>query len=90
MSALTDFKKALQALTTTVAKAEAAHTPGSSSAAFELHRAASVAERKLLHETHAALVAELSASAPGAALPHATWFAQTLARAEALFGPEPV
>ena len=87
MSALTDFKKALQALTTTVVKAEAAQAQGSSSAAFELQRAASVAERKLLRETYAALVAELSPSAPGAALPHATWIAQTLARAEALFGP---
>ena len=90
MSALIDFKKALQTLTTTVVKAEAAQTEGSSSAAFELQRAASVGERKLLRETHAALVAELSASAPGATLPHATWLAQTLARAEALFGPEPV
>ncbi len=90
MSALTDFKKALQTLTTTVVKAEAAQAKGSSSAAFELQRAASVAETKLLRETHAALVAELNASAPAAALPYATWFAQTLARAEALFGPEPV
>ena len=91
MSALVDFKKALQALTTTVVKAEAAQeSHGSSSAAFQLQRAASVTERKLLRETHAALVAELSASAPGAQLPHATWFAQTVARADALFGPEPV
>ncbi len=90
MSALADFKKALQALTTTVVKAEAAQeSQGSSSDAFELQRAASVAERRLLRETHAALVAEQSASAPGTPLPHATWFAQTAARAEALFGPEP-
>ncbi len=91
MSALTEFKKALQTLTTTVVKAEAAQeAQGPSSDAFELQRAASVAERKLLRETHAALVAELGAGAPEATLPHATWFAQTLARAEALFGPEPV
>ena len=90
MSALTDFKKALQMLTTTVVKAEAAHTEGSSTAAFELQRAASVAERKFLRETQTALLAELTADAPDATLPHATWLAQTLARAEALFGPEPV
>jgi hypothetical protein len=91
MSALADFKKALQSLTTTVVKAEVAQeSQGSSSDAFELQRAASAAERRLLRETHAALVAELSARAPGAALPHATWFAQTVARADALFGPEPV
>ena len=91
MSALADFKKALQSLTTTVVKAEAAQeSQGSSSDAFELQRSASAAERRLLRETHAALVAELSASAPGAPLPHATWFAQTVARADALFGPEPV
>jgi hypothetical protein len=88
MSALTEFKKALQTLTTTVVKAEAAQ--GSNADAFELQRAASVAERKQLRETHAELVAELGASAPGATLPHAAWFAQTVARAEALFGPEPV
>jgi hypothetical protein len=90
MSALTEFKKALQTLTTTVVKAEAAQAEGSNADAFELQRAASVAERKLLRETHEALVAELGDSAPGATLPHATWFAQTVARAETLFGPEPV
>ena len=80
------FKNALQALTTTVVKAEAAQ--GSNAIAFEVQRAASVAERKRLREAHAALVAELRVSAPDATLPHATWLAQTLARAEALFGPE--
>ena len=91
MSALADFKKALQSLTTTVVKAEAAQeSQGSSSEAFERQRAASTAERRLLRETHAVLVAELSASAPGTPLPHETWFAQTVARADTLFGPEPV
>jgi hypothetical protein len=84
----TAFKNALQALTTTVVKAEA--VKGSNASAFEVQRAASVAERKLLRETHDALIAELGASDPGTPLPHANWFAQTLARAEALFGPEPV
>jgi hypothetical protein len=86
MSAKTDFKKALQALTTTVVDAEAART--SKPAAFEALRSASVAHRQVLREKHAALVAELGATASGADLPYATWFAQTLARAEALFGPD--
>jgi hypothetical protein len=78
------FKNALQALTTTVVKAEAAQ--GSDAAAFETLRAASIAQRQRLRETHAALVAELAATDPTAPLPHATWFGQTLARAAALFG----
>ena len=80
------FKKALQTLTTTVVKAEAAQQ-GANAAAFEALRVASVAQRELLRETHAALVAELGATAAEAELPHATWFGQTVARAEALFGP---
>ena len=84
MSARTDFKKALQALTTTVVDAEAAR--GSDPAAFEALRSLGVARRQVLREKHATLVAELGADASPATLPYATWFAQTLARAEALFG----
>lgn len=87
----TAFKNALQALTTTVVKAEAAQSLNDSKA-FDALRAASIAQRQLLRETHDALVAELDAmGAKDAAstLPHATWFGQTVARAEALFGPEP-
>jgi hypothetical protein len=88
----TAFKNALQALTTTVVKAEAAR--GSNDAkAYDALRAASVAQRQLLRETHDALVAELNptgATDAAATLPHATWFGQTVARAEALFGPQPV
>jgi hypothetical protein len=87
MTALSAFKNALQALTTTVVDAEAARD--SNPAAFEELRGASVARRQLLREKHAALVAELAEDASDATLPHAGWFAQTLARAEALFGPEP-
>jgi hypothetical protein len=87
MSSLTSFKNALQALNTLVVKAEAARD--SDAAAFEALRAASVAPRQLLSETHATLVAELRASDPEPTLPHATWFAQVQSRAEALFGPEP-
>jgi hypothetical protein len=78
------FKNALQALTTTVVKAEAAQ--GSDPAAFETLRAASVAQRQRLRETHATLVAELAVTDPAAPLPYATWFGQTQARAVALFG----
>jgi hypothetical protein len=84
MSARTEFKNALQALTTAVVDAEAAR--GSDPAAFEALRSVVVARRQLLREKHAALVAEPRADASPATLPYATWFAQTLARAEALFG----
>jgi hypothetical protein len=91
VNASTAFKNALQALTTTVVKAEAAQ--GSNDAkAVDALRAASIAQRQLLRETHDALVAELNATGAtdtAAALPHATWFGQTVARAEALFGPAP-
>jgi hypothetical protein len=78
------FKNALQALTTTVVKAEAAQ--GSDAAAFETLRAASIAQRQRLRETHATLVAELAVTDPAAPVPYATWFGQTQARAAALFG----
>ena len=85
MSSRTDFKNALQALTTTVVKAQAARALADD-AEFEAMHAASVAQRERLRETHAALAAELRASKSDAALPHATWFEQTLTRAEAIFG----
>ena len=84
MTSSNAFKNALQALTTTVVKAEAAQ--GSDATVFEALRAASVAQWNRLHETHTALVAELAVTDPAAPLPHATWFAQTMARATALFG----
>ena len=87
MTSLNAFKNALQALTTTVVKAEAAQ--GANAADFEALRVASVAQRQLLRETHATLVAELAATDAAATVPHATWFQQTVARAQALFGPAP-
>ena len=86
MNARTAFKNALQALTTTVVDAEAARE--SYPDTFEELRGASVVRRQVLREKHAALIAELGGTASGATLPYATWFAQTLARAEALFGPD--
>jgi hypothetical protein len=86
MSARNEFKNALQALTTTVVDAEAARD--SSPDTFEALRSASVPRRQLAREKHAAFVAEWDATASGDPLPYATWFTQTLARAEALFGPE--
>ena len=86
------FKNALQALTTTVVKAEAARS-SNDSMAYDALRAESIAQRRVLRETHDALVADLKEAGAldaAAALPHATWFGQTVARAEALFGPEPV
>ena len=85
MSALTDFKNALQALTTTIVKAEAVR--GVNAAKFETMTSESVPQRRALNEARAALVAEVRASDPEATLPYENWFGQTLARAEALFGP---
>jgi hypothetical protein len=80
-----DFKNALQSLTTTVVTAEA--VKGVNATVFEAMVAASVPQRRALSEARAALVAELSVSDPEATLPYEAWFGQTLARAEALFGP---
>ena len=85
MSALAAFKNALQALTTTIVKAEAVR--GVNAAKFETMAAESVPQRRALNEARAALVAEVSASDTAAGLPYENWFGQTLARAEALFGP---
>jgi hypothetical protein len=85
MSAQTAFKNALQALTTTIVKAEAVQ--GVNTAKFETMAAESVPQRRALNEARAALVAEVSANASEATLPYENWYGQTLARAEALFGP---
>jgi hypothetical protein len=82
MSARTDFKNALQKLTTTLVKAEAAREQDDA-AAFEALRAAHVAEWQRVQTTHAAIVAELG---EGATLPHQGWYEQTVARTEAVFG----
>lgn len=87
VTSLNAFKNSLQALTTTVVKAEAARSE--SAAIFEELRVASVGQRQRLRETHATLAAELAAKDAVAPLPHATWFEQTVARAAALFGPDP-
>jgi hypothetical protein len=86
MSARNEFKNALQALTTTVVDAEAARD--SNPDTFEALRSASVAHRQLVREKHDAFVAEWAATASADPVPYAAWFTQTLARAEALFGPE--
>jgi hypothetical protein len=85
MSAHTAFKNALQALTTTIVKAEAVQ--GVNAAKFETMAAESVPQRRALNEARAALLAEFNASASETTLPYENWFGQTLARAEALFGP---
>ena len=85
MSAQTAFKNALQTLTTTVVKAEAVKDVNA--AKFEAMAAESVPQRRALTEARAALMAELSPNPPEGALPYENWFGQTLARAEALFGP---
>jgi hypothetical protein len=84
MSARTDFKNALQKLTTTLVKAELAQ--GDDAAAFAELQTTSLEQWKRVRTTHAALVAELGAEAP---LPHQGWYEQTVARAEALFGKLP-
>jgi hypothetical protein len=87
MSAETEFKKALQKLTTTVVDAEA--VKGMDEAAFEELRLVALAQRQQLHALHVALLAELAAIHPKARLPHKGWLEKTMARAEALFGPLP-
>jgi len=86
MSARNEFKNALQALTTTVVDAQAARD--SNPDTFEALRSASVAGRQLVREKHAAFVAEWAATGSGKSVPYEGWFTETLARAEALFGPE--
>jgi len=86
MSVRTDFKNALQALTTTVVKAETAQARASDLAEL---RAVALAQWQRARELHAALTAELRATAPDAPIPHQTWLEQTVRRAEALFGPAP-
>jgi len=85
MSAQTAFKNALQALTTTIVKAEAVR--GVNEAKFEAMAAESVPQRRALSDARAALVAEVSGNASEATLPYENWYGQTLARAEALWGP---
>ncbi len=88
MSSLTDFKNALQSLTTTVVKAEAARE-GSDDAAFAELRTLGLVQWLELRALQAAFVAELLETDPEATVPHATWLVSTVARAEALFGPAP-
>jgi hypothetical protein len=88
MAAKIDFKNALQALTTTLVKAEAAK--GSDEAAFATLRAASVAQWQRVETTHAVLVAERHANGRGdKPLPHQGWYEQTVARVQAVFGALP-
>jgi hypothetical protein len=83
MSARTDFKNALQALTTTLVKAEAAR--GTDDAALAALRDASREERKRVQAAHAILSVEFD----DPRVPHENWYRQTLVRAEAVFGPLP-
>ncbi len=83
-----EFKKALQALTTTVVKAEVVVGEPDEAARAEL-RAAGHLQWKRVLELHAALVGEQSASGADTPLPHGGWFEKTVARAEAAFGPLP-
>ena len=86
MSARTDFKNALQKLTTTLVKAEAAKEHDDD-AAIEALKATSLEQWKRVGSTRAALVAELGTEA---APPHQGWYEQAGARAETLFGKLPV
>lgn len=88
MSSRTDFRNALQALTSTVVKAEAARGSGDDAAFADL-KAASLPQWRTLRARHAVLEAELRESEPGGQFPHAGWLAKTVARAEALFGEPP-
>ena len=87
MKSVTDFKKALQALSTIVVKAEAAR--GVDEAEFEAQRLASVPQRWRVRAAYAALSEDWKSQPPGP-MPHEGWFLKTEARAEALFGPVPV
>ena len=86
MSSRTDYRNALQALTTTVVKAEVAQE--SDPAEFEELRSASVEQRQRLQATHELVTAEVIATG-AKRFPHAGWLEKTLTRAEALFGPPP-
>jgi hypothetical protein len=85
MSARTDFKNALQKLTTTLVKAAAAKEHDDEAAIAAL-RATSVEQWKRVRTSQAALVAEMGAEAK---LPHQGWFDESVARAEKLFGKLP-
>jgi hypothetical protein len=88
MPAKTDFKNALQALTTTLVKAEA--VKGSDEAAFATLRAASEAQWQRVEATHAVFVAARAANGRGdKPLPHLHWYEQTVARVQAVFGALP-
>lgn len=73
------FKKAMQVLTTTVVKAEAAER--STPEFMELHEQGLKQLEELL-----AIHAALEPTEEGGRPPHQTWFEQTVARARAVFG----
>lgn len=75
------FKKAIQTLTTTVVKAEAAEPGSAELAALERDGRAQLEQLLAMH-------AEMTAVAErdGTARTHQGWFEQTVARARAIFG----